>query len=110
MHAFGPHPIRRLAAGLALLALSLALAPTGLASSSTVISPPAQGAGGWGINSSGQVGDGSRTDRLTPVRVQGLGGLIALSGGGQHSLAVKSDGTAWAWGLNQYGQLGDGTT
>ena len=33
-----------------------------------------------------------------------------IDGGGDHTLAVGSDGTAWAWGYNGYGQLGDGTT
>jgi alpha-tubulin suppressor-like RCC1 family protein len=32
-----------------------------------------------------------------------------ISGGGYHSLALKSDGTVWTWGRNNYGQLGDGT-
>ena len=33
-----------------------------------------------------------------------------MSVGYFHSLAVKTDGTAWAWGINSAGQLGDGTT
>ena len=32
-----------------------------------------------------------------------------FAAGGQHSLALKSDGTVWAWGLNDYNQLGNGT-
>ncbi|MCK9905980.1 Ig-like domain-containing protein, partial [Frankia sp. Cpl3] len=32
-----------------------------------------------------------------------------LSAGGNHTLLVKEDGTAWAWGLNENSQLGDGT-
>ncbi|MCK9927557.1 Ig-like domain-containing protein, partial [Frankia sp. Mgl5] len=32
-----------------------------------------------------------------------------LSAGGNHTLLVKEDGTAWAWGLNDNSQLGDGT-
>ncbi|SEN15538.1 Regulator of chromosome condensation (RCC1) repeat-containing protein [Stigmatella aurantiaca] len=32
-----------------------------------------------------------------------------MSVGTRHSLAVRSDGTAWAWGSNRQGQLGDGT-
>ena len=34
----------------------------------------------------------------------------AIAAGGDHSLALKQDGTVWAWGDNNDGQLGDGTT
>jgi uncharacterized repeat protein (TIGR02543 family) len=63
----------------------------------------------WGYNNSGQIGDGTTTDRLTPVQVSGLTGVIAVSAGDSHTVAVKSDGTVWAWGWNSAGQLGDGT-
>ena len=33
---------------------------------------------------------------------------MAVDAGGQHSLALKSDGSLWAWGDNAFGQLGDG--
>ena len=46
----------------------------------------------------------------SPVPVPGLTGVVAMAAGGDHSLALKSDGTVWAWGDNYYGQLGDGTT
>jgi alpha-tubulin suppressor-like RCC1 family protein len=67
----------------------------------------------WGSNAYGQLGDGTTTDRLSPVAVAGLAGVtvIAASGGlyGAHSLALKPDGTVWAWGNNSGGQVGDGT-
>lgn len=64
----------------------------------------------WGDNSKGQLGDGSTTQRPTPVTVAGLAGVARVSGGANHSLALKSDGTVWAWGDNAKGQLGDGST
>ncbi|RKG89192.1 hypothetical protein D7W82_07985 [Corallococcus sp. CA049B] len=64
----------------------------------------------WGSNSVGQLGDGTTTDRTTPVQVQGLTGVTAIHAGKHHSVAFKQDGTVWAWGSNQSGQLGDGTT
>jgi alpha-tubulin suppressor-like RCC1 family protein len=67
-----------------------------------------------GGNSRGELGDGTTTDRRTPVQVSGLRGVVAAAAGGldtsSHSLAVTSDGTVWAWGDNSYGELGDGTT
>jgi len=63
----------------------------------------------WGYNGNGQLGDGTDTDRYTPVQVSGLSGVVAVAAGSNHSLAVKDDGSVWAWGNNYYGQLGDGT-
>ena len=31
-----------------------------------------------------------------------------IAGGGEYSVALKSDGTVWTWGRNNYGQLGIG--
>ena len=67
----------------------------------------------WGANNRGQVGDGTTTDRLTPVQVSGLGpgsGVVAIAGGYTSAYVLKSDGTVQAWGNNTQGQLGDGTT
>ncbi len=65
---------------------------------------------GWGYNGNGQLGDGTMTQRLTPVQTMGLANITALSAAIYHELALKSDGTVWAWGRNYYGELGDGTT
>jgi YVTN family beta-propeller protein len=70
----------------------------------------------WGRGDSGQLGNNSTSDSTTPVQVQGPGGsgnltdVVAVAGGGYHSLAVKSDGTAWAWGNDGNGQLGNNST
>jgi alpha-tubulin suppressor-like RCC1 family protein len=64
----------------------------------------------WGLNSSGQLGDGTTTDSDTPVPVSGLINVIAISAGESYAVALKNDGTVWAWGSNGYGQLGDGST
>ena len=63
----------------------------------------------WGSNQSGQLGDGTTTDREAPVEVQGLTGAVGLTLGHGHACAVKGDGSAWCWGNNEYQQLGDGT-
>ncbi|WP_327324223.1 CAP domain-containing protein [Streptomyces sp. NBC_01210] len=64
----------------------------------------------WGLNSAGQLGDGTTTERHVPVKVQGVTGVVAIAAAGTgHSLALKRDGTVWAWGSNNWGQLGDGT-
>ena len=74
----------------------------------------------WGYNSSGQLGDGTRTQRNTPVRVKTPDRntypdlpkdftYLQVSAGYDHSLALGSDGHTYAWGYNGNGQLGDGT-
>ncbi len=64
----------------------------------------------WGSNRSGQLGDGTRTRRLTAVAVRGLAGATSVSAGEAVSCALLADRTARCWGDNRYGQLGDGTT
>ena len=65
---------------------------------------------GWGENGSGNLGDGTTTDRYSPVLISGMTNVVALAGGVHHSLAVAGDGTVWSWGDNYHGQIGDGTT
>lgn len=62
----------------------------------------------WGQNSKGQLGIGTTNLARTPVATSILtADVIAIAAGGEHSLALKTDGTVWAWGYNNRGQLGD---
>jgi hypothetical protein len=63
----------------------------------------------WGDDASGQLGDGmSESVSSVPVAVSGLSGVSAIAAGGEHSLALLSNGTVMAWGENESGQLGTG--
>jgi alpha-tubulin suppressor-like RCC1 family protein len=64
----------------------------------------------WGRNYHGQLGQGTTTDRSSPVQVGALTTWLSIAGGRYHSMAIKTDGAMWAWGHNQYGQLGQGDT
>jgi alpha-tubulin suppressor-like RCC1 family protein len=62
----------------------------------------------WGFNQRGELGNGTTESSDVPVEVSGLSGVVAVAGGGHHSLALLDGGTVMAWGENFYGQLGDG--
>ncbi|MEJ2599125.1 MAG: hypothetical protein P8Z00_12375 [Anaerolineales bacterium] len=65
----------------------------------------------WGWNIFGQLGDGTTTNRSTPVKVIGLSsGVTALTAGHGHTCALTVSSKAICWGSNLYGQLGDDTT
>ena len=61
----------------------------------------------WGLNDYGKVGDGSYSDRHTPVKIMDDVQSVSLSD--DRSAAIKTDGSLWMWGKNDYGQLGDGS-
>lgn len=67
---------------------------------------------GWG--DFGALGDGSTSIRTSlPVRVDlapgvPLANVVGIAAGGNFSVVVLGDGTAYAWGTNSFGQLGNG--
>jgi alpha-tubulin suppressor-like RCC1 family protein len=63
----------------------------------------------WGSNGFGQLGDGTTTNRLSPVRVGVLSSVTHISVGHRHGCAVNTAGAARCWGDNGNAQLGDGT-
>ncbi len=74
---------------------------------------------GWGNNESGQLGATTQTQCSTglggsspcntrPAQIAGLSDVVALATGGDHSLALKTDGSVRAWGDGNSGQLGNG--
>jgi alpha-tubulin suppressor-like RCC1 family protein len=63
----------------------------------------------WGMNTFGQLGDGTNVSNDTPREVPGL--VAKYIGAGEYnSFAIMPDGSVKAWGKNTYGALGDGTT
>lgn len=64
----------------------------------------------WGNNHDGELGDGTRKDKVTPVDVTGLtSGVVAVTAGWRHTCALTTAGGMKCWGNNHDGQLGDGT-
>jgi hypothetical protein len=62
----------------------------------------------WGDNAEGDLGDGSTSERDSPVSVY-PSGVTAIAVGQDHSLALHADGSVSAWGENDDGELGIGT-
>lgn len=87
----------------------IALSGTGVKAATKVVA--------WGLNEYGQIGVTGRNEPCAsgracvalPQEVTSIQNVSQLAAG-QHSLALKDDGTVWGWGLNSSGQLGNGTT
>ena len=58
----------------------------------------------WGLNSSGQIGDGTTTNRSSPTPVSGLQGVVQITVGAGHSCALLSSGQVRCWGKNDKSQ------
>ena len=70
----------------------------------------------WGNNDHGQLGDGTMTEKYTPVKVTLPKGVPSgftwkqMNGWGWHSLALGSDNLLYSWGTNGRGEVGTGST
>ena len=62
----------------------------------------------WGLNHSGELGNGSTDSSYVPAAVSGNVTLTAIQSGFAHTCAIASGGTAYCWGDDYYGQLGRG--
>ncbi len=64
----------------------------------------------WGENDTGQVGDGTRQDALTPVQLPGAWTTITPPlEAGAPTCGLRPDDTAACWGANFAGAVGNGT-
>lgn len=63
----------------------------------------------WGLNTSGQLGNGTLSNALSPVFVTGITDAVEVSAGARHTCARLSSGAIWCWGENSEGQLGNGS-
>lgn len=62
----------------------------------------------WGINSLGQLGDGTTTSRATPEVVPNLLDVVDVAAGADDTCAVVKNGSVYCWGDNRFGQMGNG--
>jgi alpha-tubulin suppressor-like RCC1 family protein len=65
----------------------------------------------WGLNSYGNLGDGTTTARSSPVQTISMStNWKMVSAGNYMAVGIKTNGTLWTWGTGGSGALGDGTT
>jgi alpha-tubulin suppressor-like RCC1 family protein len=71
----------------------------------------------WGLNSHGELGDGTMTNKSMATKTKTMTNTVALGIGGYntigpltHACAVGSDGSVWCWGDDAFGELGDAMT
>lgn len=69
----------------------------------------------WGLNTDGQLGNGTNTSSTSPVAVN-MSGVLAgqvvtkVTAGNAHTCALSESGLAFCWGNNSSGRLGNGST
>jgi alpha-tubulin suppressor-like RCC1 family protein len=60
----------------------------------------------WGANARGQLGQGDRTERHSPVRVPLPVAARSITSDFEHVCALLADASLYCWGRNQEGELG----
>ena len=66
---------------------------------------------GWGVNSSGQLGDETTESKSSPVQIGALTTWATLAGGSGNSFGITTGGALYGWGQGTNGKLGlDNTT
>ena len=63
----------------------------------------------WGVNSLGQLSNGTTDDASVPTLVNGIT-ATSVTVGAQHACTLAANGSASCWGNNFSGELGDGST
>lgn len=65
----------------------------------------------WGVNTWGQLGDGTDNNRSTPNQIGTDTDWLTISAGATQTLALKeAGGSLWAWGGNLEGTFGNGSS
>ncbi len=64
----------------------------------------------WGNNLSGQLGDGTNTSRVGPIKIKLTEAVNQMAIGKAHTCALTLAQDVYCWGANNYGQLGNNTS
>jgi alpha-tubulin suppressor-like RCC1 family protein len=64
----------------------------------------------WGTNGSGQLGDGTTSNRAVPTRAFSERRFTQLAAGSSFVCGIATDGDTYCWGANNLGQLGTNST
>jgi len=57
----------------------------------------------WGLNISGQLGDGTLENKILPIKI--MEDVVQVSAGNGYTIAIKNDGSLWAWGWRSFGNI-----